>query len=271
MITYQNEEKCFDCVSFKKILKLSRKYKLEKALVKFQEYLMRYPKDIEAYIYYADTLIKLNALQEAEKILETAKRLMTKETILATQEDYYIMKIKLLCCQRKYHECYQLFRANMKIYVKRNMDTTCLLLFLKQKLGILSPKDYKYNGYLVNQILSYNEQRALQHIKEHFHFDEKYKSQFLDDFPAEEVYYNLRKWLPFENKCISGTITELYLLRYENNGKVSGRFANYLEIVTLQNSNKIISLYPYENTECRNYMKYTTFLEEENKLKRSIG
>ena len=115
-----NQEKDYNYAYFRKILKLSKRYKLQKAILQFQEYLNQYPKDLDAYVHYADALIKNNQLREAEEVLNTVKSKLTKETATETFEDYIIIKVKLLCQQKRYKECYQLFRKNLEIYFQRN-------------------------------------------------------------------------------------------------------------------------------------------------------
>ena len=62
-------------------------------------------------------------------------------------------------------------------------------------------------------------------------------------------------------RYIESGITDSYIFKYLANGYVNNKLVDYLEVITLQNSNDIITMYPYENRERREYIDITPEIE----------
>ena len=93
-------KKYFDEAYFGRILSLVADNRLDEALCKFEKYLIQYPNDFCAYIYYAGANIKMGNFSEAEKILANVKA--NKNTSDASKDEYLLAKIKLLTCIKDY-------------------------------------------------------------------------------------------------------------------------------------------------------------------------
>lgn len=213
---------------------------------------------LDCYIFYANALIKNNQLKEAEEMLKKAEGLLSGKTSLLTYEDFIMVKVGLLCHQKKYQECYDLFQKHIRFFYHRKWIFTGLICFLKRELHILTSEDYERGtGYLVNQILSYEEKKALEHIKKHQSKEENEQLQFVKDFPLENIYYEIRQKLPSARKYISNTCADSYVFGYRANGHVESKLVDYIEAITIANSNDIITMYPYENRERREYIDIT--------------
>ncbi len=252
------EKKYYHDTYFQKITRLAEEYRLEEAFKEFQKYMKVYPKDVDGYVYYANAFIKANRLEEAEQMIKKAENLLSKKTSFKTYEDFIMVKVSLLCHQQKYQECYNLFQKNICFFYDRKWIFTGLIYFLKRELNILTAEDYERGeGYLISQILSYNEQRALNRIQKHQNNTEPSPIQFVSDFPLEKIYYKIRNQLPHEKKYISNTFANSYVFGYTANGHVESKLVDYLEVITLQNSNDIITMYPYENRERREFIDIT--------------
>lgn len=252
---------------FLKIMKLAEEYKLEQAIKEYQKYIQNYPKHLNAYVFYADALIKANRLDEAEYVLSQV--IITPRTPNKDIENLTMIKIKLLCCKKKYKECYELLLQNINIYFQRKSHFVLLIKFLKRELGILNESDIsRFKGYLFQQLYDYNEEKALAHIQEHHIFDDEDSiSHFVKDFPLKEVYYKIRKMLPLENKIITNGVKELYVFKYDANGHVNNKLVDFIQIVTFQDSNDIITMYPYENEERAFFIDISPVLGEEEGIK----
>lgn len=252
------EKKYYHDTYFQKITRLIEEYRLEEAFNEFQKYIKIYPNDVSGYIFYANAFIKNNQLEEAEKMLKKAERLLSKKTSLLTYEDFIMSKVNLLCHQKRYQECYDLFQKHIRFFYHRKWVFTGLIYFLKRELNILTPEDYERGtSYLVSQILSYEEKRALEYVKKHQSKDENDPIQFVKEFPLENTYYEIRQKLPSARKYISNNFADSYVFGYRANGHVESKLVDYIEAITITNSCDIITMYPYENSERREYIDIT--------------
>lgn len=261
-----NKKKKFHENYFKKIIKLSEEYRLQEAIVEFQKYINNYPNDLDAYVFYADTLIKANRLEEAEIILKEASKLPGTDL---SKEDFILIKIKLLSVQNKYKECYELFKNNMAIFYKRNWSIDSVLIFLKKKLGL--PNDYKgekLDHYIFSQIVSYDKERSLEHIKKyHTHLNENIV-WFNPEFPLSDMFSKVQERLSSDNKMIKDIISDIYLFKYSGNGHIKTKLVDYFAVITLRDSNEIITMYPCENKGQNPFIDLTPIMEDSPKLKR---
>jgi len=159
--------------------------------------------------------------------------------------------LKLLCYQRKYEECYAILVDNEDIFRRDLDDYYSLLVFLKKNLLLPINEDESSKSYTTSQITSYSEERAIEHIKKHVdNFDSKDGSCFNSDFPVEEVYYKLREILPLETSSYfhSGMGRVVYIFKYDGSGRDFRRITNYIRVVCIQDTNDIITMYPYDNS-----------------------
>ena len=242
-------KKYFDEAYFGRILSLVADNRFDEALCEFKKYLIQYPNDFCAYIYYAGANIKMGNFSEAEKILANVKA--NKNTSDASKDEYLLAKIKLLTCQGKYNEAYNLLINNIEVFCRNGWSYKGLLIYLRNKLKILMEKDYKAaeEKYLLSQLINYSESAAISHIEKHMPFDEEEISPVLfnADFPMEEIYYKLRQMLP-NDKCIYHSIFDsMYIIKYDNNGHVNSRLVDYFAVITVINTNDIITMYPFDN------------------------
>lgn len=247
---------------FKSIMKFAEEYDLDGALREFSKYIQAYPKDASGYIYYADTLLKANRLEEAEAILDLIENRIHQKEFTHDLTNFGIIKSKLLLCQKKYKECYE-FLTNHFPYFQKESHCAFVkraLAFLKKQLGLLTFSDCYCEDYFINQIFSYNKDKAIEHIK--LHQNSLEEVQFKSDFPIELIYDLLRQKLPNEYKYIKSGFTESYIVKYDANGYCDNRLVNFIEVITLQDSSEIITMYPYENKEKRKYIDITPKREE---------
>lgn len=263
------EKKYYHDTYFRKIINLTQENRYEESINEFQKYLNTYTKDVNGYVYYANILIKMNRLEEAEVVLNTIENMIEKTTSILTCEDFMRTKIFLLCVQKRYQECYQMLQDNIAVFFKRKWFHQGLLYYLKKELRLLASSDYKQiTVYLHSQILSYNETAAIHHIKKHQDIQTEEELQFLENFPLQEMYYYFRKVLPNNKKYIEDCISNSYVFQFNGNGHVYNKLVDFIKVITLPDSNNIITIYPYENLEKREYIDITPELDEPLKRKR---
>ena len=253
----------------KKILKLFDDHRYEEVLYEFDKYIKNYPNDIVSYIYCADTYMKLGNFEEAERVLNSA--VILDSTSEYNKQTLELFKIKLLCCQKKYQECFDLLMENTSFVINRKWGYPSILLYLKKQLQSLTANDYDRASrkYLLSQIVSYSEEEAISHIGRHTEFEGNDNvAKFVERFPLEDVYFKLRKMLPLEHKIYDDVISDNYVFRYCSNGHIESKLVDYFMVVSVRDSNDIITMYPYENRERRECIDLTPIVEDLSKQKK---
>ena len=261
----ENKKRYYNDIYLKKIMNLVKEYRLVEAINEFQKYLEVYPEDIAAYNLYADALIRANSLEMAELVLNKAKSLFLEETSDKVKKSYYLALIKLLLHQKKYQKCFNNVKKCKK-YTDSQYSYKYLILFLKKKLGLLNEEDLEQNIYSLRQIVSYNELEALEYIR--INTLNNNVVHFKEDFPLESIYVKIREMLPLESKMIKNIVNDAYIFKYDANGHVKGKLVDYIEVVTIANSDEIIKMYPYENREKRNFSDLNPNLEGISRMRR---
>ena len=71
-----------------------------------------------------------------------------------------------------------------------------------------------------------------------------------------------------KNKVYNGSICCKHIFKYELCGHVDGKLVDFFEVVTLKDTNEIITMYPYKNKEKRECIDLTPVVKEEPKVKR---
>lgn len=180
-----------------------------------------------------------------------------------------IVKAKLLCSQGKYKEVLILLQENSEHFEKRNVKISGILLFIKKKLNLLTKEDELQYSYLFRQIINYQEELALCHVKNYVNCEEDSEIlRFEDDFPIDDIYYQLRRLLPLSNLKINhDVIADMYIFKLDNNGRAYGKLVDYLKVITLKDSNDIITMYPYDNLARLPYYDLTSSLKESETCK----
>ena len=62
----------------------------------------------------------------------------------------------------------------------------------------------------------------------------------------------------------SGPFKNIYVFKYDHNGIYNGKSLDYFEIITLQDSNDIITMYPFDNKNGFPYIDITPKIEVED-------
>ena len=154
-----------------KHLELIKKYqeegRYEKALQEAELYLKNYPDEPLGLLYYTNLLIKLNLLEEAEKILEYIPK--TQKFTILDKENYYGTMIRLLGAQKRYQEAYDLFIEQDVENFQKQSTKVGDKIFLCRKLGLPIDKSKCGKSYYLHQLYDYSEENFFKHVKKHFY------------------------------------------------------------------------------------------------------
>lgn len=249
---------------FRRILKLVSDNYFNNALVLFQDYFERYPSDYVAYVNYADLLIKMGKTDQAEQVLNSI--VINSKLKPEFFESFDLIKMKLLVCQKKYEEAYKFFLENFDILENDKRGTTSFSLFIRKKLNLLTESDMSQKYYLFSQIVNYSDELCLEHLTRHqYSYENDNLVQFLEYFPMKDVYYQIKNMLPMDsnNRIYNSIIDSQYVFKYDNCGKVEGKLVDYILVVTLHDTDSIITMYPYKNSERIPYIDLTPVIENE--------
>lgn len=229
--------------------------------LKFQEYLRKYPKDYAAYTYYASTLITLGNFDEAEEVLNTLEKAMSTDKKYANQTKKIRLnsiellgtKLRLLSYKQRYEELYQYYQENLDVV--ESLDMNSLIFFCKKQLELIdSNQRERHNSYLLKQIIRYEEQEFLEHIKKHLpsipntNQDEK-SSMFSSHLEIEKTLQEIKKYIPSETRIYPYTYVDVYIFKYNNCGTVGTRQTDYFKVICFHNTSNIITMYPSLNCQ----------------------
>ena len=225
-----------------------------------EEYLSVYPSDYIASSSYADVLITLGQLEEAEKLLDfISEKLDQFEASDRLIVNFLDVKLRLLIFQEKYEEAITLFdkyyRGDSKLKLKSKMDDIKGLFssYCLTKLGRESEiEDNKvFHLYSYQQIFDYSEERLLSHISKHeggnFNNNSSDNSLFYENFPLEEDIKEIKE-LDLKDKKLYGIyFSDIYYFKYTKNGiSKEKETADYFKVVMAHNTKNIISMYPVQ-------------------------
>jgi len=242
--------------------------------LKFEEYLEKYPKDYSAYTFYASLLITLSDLESAEKILNYVEDLVNKDEkyvkdilkFKSFKTDFLYSKVKLLCYQQKYDELYKIDLSDLK--AKTDFDITSIIFYCKRKLGLLDLERRVPNSYLFRQIVKYEENDFFDHMKKHLYeytqnIDTLNKAFFYEGFDLNTIVDEIKKYIPSSKKLRPGFIEDIYYFKYNECGKNNNKFANFIKVVCIKDTNEIITMYPIQITEDLPYVDLNYMIKED--------
>lgn len=116
-----------------------------------------------------------------------------------------------------------------------------VMVGISKKLNVFFAYDYeKTNNYGCNMILNYDEESAISHIFLN-HVDSFDKNNFNKNIDIYKLFINIKKCINANNKVNYFTFYDIYFTHYPNIGE-NGE--NYLKVITLPNSDEIITMYP---------------------------
>lgn len=186
---------------------------------------------------------KEKAREYYEQILKSNRN---KEKAYALMELVFI-EIR----EENYQKAYELLQEVEKISndVTSENEFYQTKKYIEYKLGILNNIEELKKSYFYSQMINYDEDKAIDHIK--LHLDDKVKdkvhSVFLDSVNVEELYHEARIKIGYLNPNILH-FADRYVLKYDSPIGIFGdSYTNNAQIVAFPNTNDIITMYPTYN------------------------
>lgn len=245
---------------------------------RFITYLELYPEDYTAYTFFASLLVTIRKFEEAEKILEEVEHLVINDRNFMRKKDlvdmyvlnYNYAKVKLLMYQEKYVDVLDNYIQPKNKYYDIstfNIDTLNnnqnfqfvgligLKLFCYKKLNKLHINNREKYSYLLRQIIEYNENEFLEHIKKHMNDYNVSNSSFVSNLNVLDIIDEVKKYIPSEKGLCLGFIDNIYNFKYDECGKVNNKMVDYFQVVCIANSQAFITMYPID------YGKYLPYID----------
>lgn len=225
--------------------------------------------DIMIKIYYSDlkhqSLVELGKQAKLDGDFDVARYFfeeMVKTEKLASI--YAILElINLDLLENKFDEAYKLLNDNYTrlVNVINNKIITNTEFYIRYKLGLLDEDEDKTQYYKRN-LISYDENDVISHIKKHSSFIDmkRIHTKFQEDIDIITLFSDVKKLIN-DIKPTYSTSVDIYYINY---GKIIGNVNNeetkYLEVVTYINTKNILTIYPISkeivnNNECNKQKK----------------
>ena len=185
-------------------------------------------------------LIELGMLEYNSGNIDKSKTFF--KSLIETKKDEYAYRLLLLIETKEQHylEAFKLIREMLKLGYSVSMHVA---LSISKELNIFF-EDYNYKNHSVtycnNQIIEYKTDEALKHIYNH-HCNNSDMFCFNKNLDISNLFNTYREELDEKYKVNYLCFNDIYFFPYENIGRSSQK---YLKVVTLPNSNNIISMYP---------------------------
>lgn len=216
-----------------------------------------YNRNYDKAINYFDKLIKKNE-ENSEYVYYSA----------------ILEKIYILIKYDKLDDIINLYNEFLKDAKCYNNKSEIELIsdYINIKLGNLDKIINK--NYRVNQLISFNYNKAIEHIKNHCQSDDnkKYHSVFNENIKIEPLYKLIQTLLNKET-FIRNNVHDAYVIYYPNIGFCNDEKLDYLKVITNPNSKDIITMYPIQtrfiHSNCLETIEEEIVpTQRENKVKR---
>ena len=251
-------KKRYDTLQFKKILEEIS----DKDYVYFENdilnYMKTYPNDPSSLLIYILYLIINNRIKEA---LEMINKL---ETLELNEEDMRVLfyhKLRILIIEGKYQEAYDMIKNDSKYFYTSSFNNLDLeiMLFLKQKLGISVNERLDGETYVQRQLIEYDKSDYLRYVSYKKDFASKLHVYFNCDFPLEKIQERIEAELPTPYPIHERITTVSYIFKYDKCGTIDGVETDYFLVSTIEGTNNILTMYPYDNVRKRPFVNINDF------------
>lgn len=219
-------------------------YALAKKIV--LELLEKYPED---YVLKK----QLSRIFTYEKDYEQSKLL------LESLDEERVFK-KLIALYIKLNDEEKLFEFYNKYYSEENKVNLKYLnsnyylvqMYLKNKFDESYIPNLNELGYFERQLISYDEELAINHIKQNHYLNDIGKSMFSEEIDIDFLFKQVKEYIKenIDKSSLKGPTVDSYLFYYPSCGiKKEGGNSNYFEVCTFTNTDNILTMYP------NNYLK----------------
>ncbi len=240
---------------FQGIIRLIQRGNMKLAQSALEEYLEKYPRNSYAIKEYASILRQQgNSLKALEYLSQ-----IEEEKIFTIREKAYCYI---------YMEEYEkaLAEINRATWLDDNMEQA--QSFCKAKLGAFRELS---KSYTTNQFISYDENRAIEYIKQYT--DPKKEAYFEENVDIENLYYNMQKVLPDAEQTLTGNLMRKYIFHLKDVATTAeNENINHVTVVVFPTTFDILSICPttYQRNVVINDYEGLLSKQEEPRLTKKI-
>ena len=248
------------------------KYNPYSALKRIEEYLRVFPEDYCAYSYYIKILVDFGRFEEASSVFDFAKNTFPDKI----DTNYIYGKIRFLMFTGKYEEAYSLYINYKEELTEKGFRTDIFetVYDIKANNAVLE-KDPSGTKYLYNQSIDYSYDDFLVHMQKHMADYNKNSASpnpviFSYDFPFEKVLSEIDKLIPNDKRIYYSFFYNLYVFKYDANGRVDNKTVDYFRVVTFYDTKDIITMYPMQHGDYLPYidLNYLNDIYDYTKVKK---
>lgn len=232
---------------------LLNKGKEHLAIVELEKLVYKYPKNCTIKLEYAKLLSKTNRDEEALLLLNNLEQFyLNKLSNIEKFTLYYRMLLSYF--HNKDYEKVIYYYHNVLKYIEyaefSQKDFRIFLIYaLKElnKLGFVNTSRLRYSE---QQVVDYNKEKAINHIRLHLNEFNKCDNEalFRDDIDIENLYCIAREKVKTSKKNYESYVMDIYNFKYSNIGVYNGKKVNVLQVVCIGGTDNIISMYPIEDS-----------------------
>ncbi len=245
---------------------------------RFENYLMKYPKDYYARAYYVILLTRICMFNEAEieynaiikESHEGSFYAYNAKRLNGFRYNMLLAKIKILGAKEKYDELYNLYYENYQLL--HDSDRQFISYYCRNHLGLINKNGIESQSYRFNQSINYQEALFRNHINKHLadynqNIDEPNDSIFATDFPIDKKISEIKKYIPSNKRLFLGYFDDSYYFKYDNCGRINNKLTNYFKVVTFHNTNHFITMCPTNDCEYFPFIDLNELVEENSEVK----
>lgn len=231
----------FDQKSINKINYEIKRQNWDKAVFLMGKYIVFYPQDNYMRLVYVNILLKLGKKEIARKVLDSTT--LTDSDVDKTYASMYYATIKLLAQEGRYQECLDYLHSHDNLF-KVEDDYIYIESFCKSRLG-LEEASNGYPGYIYQQIVSYDEERAIQYMNKTTEvYNRQTKGEFYRSFDVEACFQVVKSKLADSHKFYPGIVYFESIFKCDHCGKYLGQPTDIITVNGLINSDDITYMLP---------------------------
>jgi len=169
------------------------------------------------------------------------------ETNFRTYRDSLYKKMCCLIKLERYEDAYNTFEELKRVDVSKRYygKYNTLELYLKGMMG--QSCEVEPRCYIETLLIDYDYDLVIEHINKHKEPDETKISHtiFNENIDTYELYNYALDQINEEN-YLNNSFNDAYVFKYEGVGYSNTKELNYVKVVTIPNTKKIITMYPYD-------------------------
>ena len=224
---------------------------------RLESYISKHPIDYYARAYYVILLTRICMFKEAEeeynKVINESRNssyyAYNPSTLKGFKYNLIVAKVKILAAKEKYGQILSVLDNHGEVFDSETYKF--ISYYCRNKLGQIR-KDEAYrnkNAYRFNQTINYSEEAFREHVKKHeadYNLDAEIPNGtiFSPDFPIDNVFDEIKKYIPSDKRLFPGIFDNVYYFKYDNCGRINNSLTNYFCVVCYHNTTNFITMYP---------------------------